>query len=197
MPGDDVTIATYDQIARDFAERVWGIRLDHEFDAFAALLPPGALVLDLGCGPGRDTALLRERGYRVIGIDLSMGMLREALRRARPGFACADMRRIPVPDACFDGVWLNAALLHLPREDVPRTLDEVRRALHAGGALFVAVKHGTGEGWSDWEGHARFFTYFQPDELACLLAAAGFALADLHTAETRGTTWIQISATAI
>lgn len=197
MPRDDVTTATYDRIARDFAERVWDIRLDHAFAALAALLPPGALVLDLGCGPGRDTALLREQGYRVIGMDLSMGMLGEALRRAGPGFACADMRRIPVPDARFDGVWLNAALLHLPREDVSHTLRDVRRAARAGGVLFVAVKQGTGEGWSDWEGHARFFTYFQPQELARLVADAGFAVADLHTAVTRGTTWIQLTATAI
>jgi SAM-dependent methyltransferase len=196
VPRDDVTTATYDRIAGDFAEHVWSMHLDPALDAFSQHLLPGARVLDLGCGPGRDTALLRERGFCVIGMDLSMGMLRQALRRVGPGFTCADMRHIPVHDACFDGVWLNAALLHLPREDVPRTLRDVRRTVPAGGALFVAVKQGLGEGWNDWEGQPRFFTYFQPDELACLLADAGFDVIDVHTEEIGGTTWIHALATA-
>ncbi len=193
-----VTRETYDRIASEFADHVWGIHLDAALNRFSALVAPGGLVLDLGCGPGRDTALLRERGYRAVGLDLSMGMLREARGRVGGAFACADMRALPLPAACLDGIWLNAALLHVPREDVPRTLRGIRRALRPGGALFVAVKQGDGAGWTAWQGHARYFTYFAVDELAGLLAGAGFDVTEsrIHVDPATGTPWIQTLATA-
>ena len=192
----DNTRRYYDHQAQVFSECNWNIHLDRALGAFAQRLVPGALVLDLGCGPGRDTVLLRERGLNVIGMDLSMGMLREARQRVGDGFACADMRRIPLPDACLVGVWLNAALLHLVRAEVPRTLRGIRRVMRAGGTLFVTVKQGDGEAWETAPYHPRFFTYFQTRELVQLLAEAGFTVTDVQTLEGNGTTWIHALATA-
>lgn len=45
-------------------------------------LPPGSLILDVGCGTGRHAIELTKRGYRVTGVDISRGMLAEARRRA-------------------------------------------------------------------------------------------------------------------
>jgi len=168
------TIETYDDTAADFAARVWDIVLTRAFDSFTSYLSPGALVLDLGCGPGRDLELLRQRGVRALGIDLSLGMLREAQRRRVDGaLTQADMCHLPLAGDSLGGVWSCAALLHLPRERAPQTIGEVHRVLRPGGVVYISVRRGSGQAWRGEHG-ARFFSYYQPDELNELMAKGGF-----------------------
>ena len=56
------TIDTYDTVAAEFAERWFDLRLKAEMARFAGRLGKGVLVLDVGCGPGRDAAWLAEHG---------------------------------------------------------------------------------------------------------------------------------------
>ena len=189
------TTRTYDRIASRFAARHWNVRLKRALEAFVRRLKPGATVLDLGCGPGRDIALLRERGLRVIGVDRSTGMLREAQRRVGGALVCADMRALPLGDASLDGVWLCAALLHLPRTEAPVALAEVRRVLRSRGVLYVSVQRGEGEAWDMADG-PRFFTYYQSDELVALVQAVGFTVQERWIDPTKRATWINLIATA-
>jgi ubiquinone/menaquinone biosynthesis C-methylase UbiE len=46
------------------------------------LIPPGAAILDVGCGTGRHAVELARRGYRVTGVDISSGMLEQARQAA-------------------------------------------------------------------------------------------------------------------
>lgn len=191
----DETIATYDDTAREFAERNWETPLDAMLGAFARFVPQGGRVLDLGCGPGRDVARLSARGFDVIGIDLSTGMLLEAQRRQVPslGVACADMSALPVAPDVFDGIWASASLLHLPRADAPGALADMHRVLIGRGCLYLSVKLGEGEAWDTRFGR-RFFTYYQPDELAELLNCAGFGIVELGVDQGDTTTWINVIA---
>src|SRR5688572_20877674 len=86
------SIAAYDRGAAQFAEQYESISPDRYLDWLVAALEPGALVLDAGCGSGRDTAALRARGIQALGIDRSSGMLSEA-RRRHPAcdFVCGDL----------------------------------------------------------------------------------------------------------
>jgi SAM-dependent methyltransferase len=169
------TIETYDAIAAEFARQTWDIRLTRAWTGFARHLTPAARVLDLGCGPGRDIEWLRARGYRALGADLSLGMLRQARARVGGDLTCCDMRVLPFPAGAFEGVWLCAALLHLPRADAPRALAAARRVLRGASPLYVGVQQGVGERWDKARG-ARLFTYYQSDELAALVYAAKFAV---------------------
>ncbi len=187
------TTRTYDRIASRFAARHWNVRLERALEAFTRHLPSGASVLDLGCGPGRDVALLRERGLRVLGLDRSMGMLREAQRRVGGALVCADMRTLPLGDASLDGVWMCAALLHLPRAEAPIALAEVHRVLRPGGVLYVSVQRGEGEAWDLSDG-PRFFAYYQPDEFVARVQAAGFTLQECWIDPTERATWINLIA---
>jgi SAM-dependent methyltransferase len=192
------TIETYDRIAAKFAERTWRIRLERALESFARYLIPSAHVLDLGCGPGRDIELLRQRGARVIGADLSLGMLREAHTRVGGALVCGDMCALPCASTSFDGVWLCAALLHLPRPDAPRALAEARRILRATRPLYVGVQQGVGERWDTAHG-ARLFTYYQPEEIGALVRAAGFVVQEswLDADATRTQVkWIDVIALA-
>ena len=193
------TIQTYDDMAGEFAQKTWNIRLERALDSFARYLIPAARVLDLGCGPGRDVELLRARGVRVIGADLSLGMLREARARVGGALVCGDMCALPFTSASFGGVWLCAALLHLPREDAPRALAEARRVLRATRPLYVSVQQGAGERWAETHG-ARLFVYYQPDELAAIVRAGGFDVQEswVNQDETRTQIkWINVIALVV
>ena len=184
MTETSTTSATYDQIAADYAA-CWAGKADALVTArqrFAARLAPGARVLDVGCGPGRDTAELRMLGLNAVGFDRSRGMVVQARQRGELPLLLGDMRCLPVPDGALDGLWCCAAFLHIPKRDGLAVLHEFRRALRRGGILYLSVKQGDGERWHAGEyGLQRFFAYYQPGELDALLGEAGFAIAESWT----------------
>lgn len=189
------TRATYDRIAEAFLARTRDrTAIVHALEPFVHEVPPRGLVLDLGCGPGCDVALLRGRGLRVVGADLSEGMLRIG-RREFPGlFVAADMRSLPFASSAFDAVWANASLLHLARALVPGTLRELHRALRPGGVLFVSLKRGDGEGWDErayGPDAPRWFTYWAAEEFEGLLADAGLEVVRFWSTSSPPAEWIE------
>ncbi|MFC4121380.1 class I SAM-dependent methyltransferase [Nonomuraea zeae] len=102
----------------------------------------GRRILDAGCGSGPLTALLRDRGAVVTGIDSSAGMLAIARRRLGDD---ADLRvadvsePLPFADGAFDDVVASLVLHYL--EDWGPTLAEMRRVLRPGGRLIASVNH--------------------------------------------------------
>jgi SAM-dependent methyltransferase len=147
-------------------------------DRLAESLAPGALVLDAGCGPcapaGRH---LRQRGARVIGIDISdrcVILAREHVRELR--FAQADLARLPFSGGVFDGILAYYSLIDTPKALLAVLASELCRVLAPGGRLLVVVKAGLDEGIShDLLGIATniWFARFTPQEIAQLLTDAG------------------------
>jgi SAM-dependent methyltransferase len=171
-----LTRATYDAVGPRYLAnaRDRDAILPH-LDAFAAALPPNARVLDLGTGPAIDRALLAARGLQAVGLDFSMGMLRAGWREFPGPRVQGDARRLPLATASVDGVWANASLLHLRRDDAGRALAEARRVLRANGVLYVSVKMGVGAATETARyGLPRFFQYWSDDELDAELSARGF-----------------------
>ena len=165
------TVARYELIAADYNRRVSCARpwIEQSMERLQEVLAPGAKILDVGCGPGRDSSMLQAKGYAVVALDATSAMLAMVPLAKR---IKGDSRALPVADAAFDGVWASASLLHLPRQHLLLALWELYRILRPGGICFVSLKQGTGEGWSD----QRWFAYYQPQELQRLCAGAGFEL---------------------
>jgi SAM-dependent methyltransferase len=171
---------TYTGIAAAYADRWDGVEsrwITDEAARLAADLPAGALVADVGCGPGNDTVRLRELGLRVHGFDLSHAML---TARRVPGQVRADLRALPLADGTLDGLWCVAVLLHIPRELVPGALAEFHRVLRPGGLGLITVAEGAGEQWERFPNQqgARFYVYHSAEDFAGLLAAAGLEIRD-------------------
>jgi SAM-dependent methyltransferase len=173
---------TYTQIAGAYADRWDGTEarwISDEAARLAADLPPGALVADIGCGPGNDTVRLRGLGLRAHGFDLSHAML---TARDVPGLVRADLRALPLADGAVDAVWCVAVLLHIPRDLVPGALAEIRRVLKPGGIGLITVAEGEGDGWERFPhqdgAHRRYYVYHSGEAFAGLLAAAGLEIRD-------------------
>ena len=118
----------------------------------------GERVVEIGVGTGRDLALLRDRvgaSGRVLGVDLSMGMLRQARRRLRRnglhGVALqrADARALPVADHWADLVFCSRVLDLVETRSISAILSECRRLLRPGGRLAAVhmSKPGASRNW--------------------------------------------------
>lgn len=142
----------YDTVAADYARYLPDTRAEHPLDlamvdAFAQAVGSGqdAVILDAGCGAGRMSGYLADRGHRVEGVDLSPGMVEQA-RRHHPGirFAVAPLARLPFPDHRFAGVLLWYSIIHTPPGDLGSVLAEAARVLAPGGQLLVGFQEGSG-----------------------------------------------------
>jgi SAM-dependent methyltransferase len=109
-------------------------------------LQPGHVVCDIGCGPGAYHAAIAAAGTRVIAIDQSAGMVREARENgdaARLGVRClnASAERLPLADAVCDRVLAAHMLYHVP--DQQAALREMQRVLKPGGRVVITANGGT------------------------------------------------------
>ena len=145
------TLAYYEERAEDFRA---GTR-DHDVSQnIAALLrhidrEPPLVILDFGCGPGRDLKTFAELGHTAIGLEGAAGFA--AMARADSGCEVwqQDFHRLDLPDGRFDGIFANASLFHVPSQELPRVLRQLHAALKAGGVLFSSNPHGRNEeGWN-------------------------------------------------
>jgi SAM-dependent methyltransferase len=167
------TLAHYDQNAQAFWEgtRDHGVR--QNIDALLGHIstaPPFDL-LDFGCGPGRDLRTLKALGHRVIGLEGSPQLA--AMARTNSGCKVLEQSflELDLPSSHFDGVFANAALFHIPTQELPRILRELHATLKPGGVLFSSNPRGTGqEGWNG----ERFGAYYDWPTWYDHVSAAGF-----------------------
>ncbi|MFP5310396.1 MAG: class I SAM-dependent methyltransferase [Actinomycetes bacterium] len=111
------SIAAYDGNARRYQEALRLRRPAADVRRFTAFAEHDALVLDAGCGPASDLRLLRDAGVHPVGVDLSMGALREArMLLPRHPLVRASFTDLPFGDGVFGGLWLSSAFTHLARD---------------------------------------------------------------------------------
>lgn len=134
-------IAVYEKIAVDYSKKF--TKLTDYFGDFAKLLPPQASVLDLGCGPGLESAWLASKGHSVIGIDYSREMIRLAKKRTKNAtFRWGDMRKAGFPPGKFDAIVMSYSLIHIPKLHVASLLRKVHSWLKKKGLVYVAIQAG-------------------------------------------------------
>lgn len=179
---DPRTIATYNDKAADYAATFASDGPDKTLRSFLDLMPDGAQILDLGCGPGSASAHMRDAGMEPDPMDASDGMI--ALARERYDLPA----RLGTFDdisgtAVYDGIWANFCLLHADRADLPRHLRALAIATKPGGIIHVGMKTGDG---AERDVLDRLYTYVSVPELQGLLEGAGFTVNDIKEGEERG-----------
>jgi SAM-dependent methyltransferase len=152
-------------------------------DAALAGLPAGAGLLELGSAFGRDAAYIAAQGFDIDCTDAAPGFV--SYLRAR-GFAARHFNVLTDGlERPYDLILANAVFVHFDRGEFAFVLAKLRAALRPEGRLAFSLKRGAGEEWSSAKiGAPRFFCYWQPDDVAAHLAAAGFARWSITSAST-------------
>jgi SAM-dependent methyltransferase len=177
----------YDTVAQDYAayfpDTRGEARLDLAMvDTFAEAVTAAGdpRVLDAGCGAGRLSRYLTERGCRVTGVDLSPGMIAMA-RRDHPDlvFTVGSVTELPYRDNQFAGVLLWYSIIHTPPAGLARVFAEVARVVRPAGHVLVGFQ--SGDGVRDVSAAYRRFGHdielerhlHTADDVAAQLEAAG------------------------
>lgn len=169
----ETTLAYYAQCAESYREGTREHDVSQNISALLAHIEGRSpfTILDFGCGPGRDLQAFTALGHIAVGLD---GVERFA-GMARTCSGCEVWQQnfldLRLPDAHFDGVFANASLFHIPRQELPRILGELRATLKPGGVLFCSNPRGNNEeGWRS----GRFGSFHDIESWRRIVTAAGF-----------------------
>ena len=172
-----ITLGQYQRMASWFRE---GTR-DHDVSQnVSALLEaiegePPFRILDLGCGPGRDLRAFVEQGHLPTGLDGAAAFVEMARAHAGVDVWHQDFLALDLPGDHFDGVFATASLFHVPGQELPRVLAELRDCLVPGGVLFSS--NPCGDNREGWDGE-RFGAYHDLERWREFVHGVGFV--ELH-----------------
>lgn len=167
------TLAHYERAAEEF----WLGTQHHDVSQnYAALLsriegPAPFSLLDFGCGPGRDLRYFSSLGHEAVGLEGCARFCEMARRYSGCAVLHQDFLNLSLEPARYDGIFANAALFHVPSQELPRVLGELQGSLKPGGVLFSSNPHGHNqEGWSS----GRYTCFYDLPTWRDRLVTAGF-----------------------
>ncbi len=191
------TINYYDLNAQKYSDTTLNVKMSEQIDYFCSKLSPGASILDVGCGSGRDSLFFIKNNFQVTSIDASKELANLASNLIGQKVIVTKIEDFKMEDS-FDAVWAMASLLHLKKEDLPKALDNCISSMKKvqTGLFFASFKMGEGESYDE---NGRFFSYYKEEELSAILKNTGsFDQVEFFVNKDklgRGNDWISFCAT--
>lgn len=153
------TIDYYNKNAESFSHNTVNVKFTDIEDRFLTQLSKHALILDFGCGAGRDTKYFLDQEYYVDAIDGS-----EELCRLASEYTGIEVKHMYFQDFHeqnkYDGIWACASLLHLNQSDLEAVLSDLSDAIKDDGVIYASFKYGTFEGMRN----GRYFNDMNEDK---------------------------------
>ena len=169
----------YDKNSEKYINNTFHVNMEPLLTKFTFHIPKGGLILDAGCGTGRDSIWFVNHGYRVMAFDGSKEMVNfakkhidgEVIQSTFETFDC---------DKKFDGIWACSSLLHVKRGNMIEIIEKLAAYLKAKGAFFMSFKDRD----EDYIKDGRIFTNYSEKSLRELINS----IDDLITIEIIKTT---------
>ncbi|MBU1119311.1 class I SAM-dependent methyltransferase [Patescibacteria group bacterium] len=177
MDNSEKAVQVYDKIAKTYANEF--SKPSEHIDEFLKYMPTNGKLLDAGCGNGVDSVYVKKLGFDVVGVDMSEKML-EIARSKYPeiDFRQGDMRKLGFKENELDGIIASCSLIHIPKKDVLKTLQQFARFLKKEGVIYIQLQSGKSEEIFIEEpfkpDEKLFLNIFSLTEIECCLVKAGF-----------------------
>ncbi|MBF7695212.1 class I SAM-dependent DNA methyltransferase [Acinetobacter rathckeae] len=154
----------YNQHAQEFFSHTYDVNMEQLYEPFLRYIQHNGLILDLGCGSGRDSLAFKNKGYHVDAIDFSEHLVEKATQ-----FSGIVVRHQSFYDlnerSKYDAIWACASLLHCERTKLVDVFTRIITALKANGVCYASFKYGS----TDREKDGRSFTDLNEQQAEQLL----------------------------
>lgn len=160
-----MTIDYYNQNAQSFIYSTLHVDMQGLYKPFVALLPKNALILDAGCGCGRDSKAFLAMGFQVEAMDASKEMVIHASSYTGLNVQHQTFQEINESNK-YDAIWACASLLHVPKAELSTVMAKFSAALKYDGIWYLSFKYGNKERVKD----GRAFTDMDEKTIETLLS---------------------------
>jgi 2-polyprenyl-3-methyl-5-hydroxy-6-metoxy-1,4-benzoquinol methylase len=161
-----MSIEFYQNNADEFFTGTVNVDMTNIYQRFTKNIQTNALILDAGCGSGRDSKAFIDMGYQVDAFDASSELVARASNYTGLNVKLALFDDVTAIEQ-YDAIWCCASLLHVPEADLPDTLTKLATALKSNGTWYVSFKDGD----SQREKDGRMFTDVNEERLSKLIAS--------------------------
>lgn len=139
-----MSVDYYNNNSESFIKDTHNIDMKKNYEAFLANIPDQGLILDVGCGSGRDSLIFQKLGYRVDAFDGSSSMVSEAKKLTGLNIELSTFEDFEF-NRSYNGIWACASLLHVRRANLVSILTRLSEGLISGGVLYSSFKYGNNE----------------------------------------------------
>lgn len=158
------TISYYNNNTNLFVESTKSVQMTEAWNRFTSKIPETSLLLDFGCGSGRDTKYFLEHGYQVEAIDGSEELCKVASKYT--GIMVKNQLFTELSEVQkYDAVWACSSILHATSEDLIVIIKKIWTALKDKGIFYTSFKYGDFEG----DRNGRYFTDFTEESFVELI----------------------------
>ena len=196
MDNNDRTLASYDEHVEDYTNSLQPqihVQFRSWIDRALGLIQPGAEILEVGSGPGREADYIESRGFRVTRTDASKGFTEYLSKKGKS---------VKLLNVLTDELGENLAMVlaqavlhHFDEQQFRNVLASIHVALKPGGLVVFSVKQGDGDGWTKERIDApRYYNFWQKNDLQKVVEKAGFKVLEISEADLGKTRWLLVTA---
>ncbi|MEZ9419649.1 class I SAM-dependent methyltransferase [Vibrio breoganii] len=136
------TTQYYNQNAQQFFDSTIDVEMQSLYEKFLPLIPTGGRILDAGCGSGRDSKAFLDKGFKVDAFDASAELTKLATELTGLEVTQTTFLEFQSEPATYDGIWACASLLHVPEEELPKTITHLLQFLKPHSLFYASFKLG-------------------------------------------------------
>lgn len=159
----------YDTNATEFLEDTLRANMESLYEVFIEKLPQNAVILDAGCGSGRDSLYFKNLGHLIVAMDASQEMCQFAGEYIGQSVLLCRFQDMHFK-VLFDGIWACASLIHVPSSEMVSVLQRFNWYLNDDGVMYASFKYGDFEG----EREGRYYLDLTEESATKFFTEAGF-----------------------
>jgi SAM-dependent methyltransferase len=180
----------YQKNYKTYHEKTFAIDPSDFLKPLAERLPAGSIVLDVGCGSGRDLLWMKNKGFDVIGCDRSPGLVKIARENAGCGVIEEDFETYDFSTISVDAIMLIGAMVHIPYDRFPDIFRNIISSLSDFGKILITLKEGTG---TRTDAMDRTFYLWKDKKARAIFDSFGFRVCDFSRSDSKtgsGEIWL-------